>query len=166
MSLDPQLLLAFLQSRFSPDAAELSFLKEGWFSQAFGFSAGGQKYILRLNSWEVDFQKDAFAGEHLAGLGLPIPRILQTGRFDERLFYAIAQRCAGRDLSDWDGDTRRRLEAPVPQRVPVLFAALDALYRWDASALPGWGLTGGDMHGRFASWPEYLLAKKKSAPFL
>ena len=151
MPTDPQHLLTFLQAQFSPDATNLTFLKEGWFSQAFGFSAGGQDYILRLNSWEVDFQKDAFAGEYLAGPGLPAPRVVRLGRFDRRLFYAITPRCPGRDLSEWDSETHRRL-------APALFTALDALRRWDASALPGWGLTGGDMRGLFGSWPAYLQA--------
>lgn len=151
MPVDPQQLLNFLRARFSAGAEDLTFLKEGWFSQAFGFLAAGQAYIVRLNSWEVDFQKDVFAGERLAGPGLPVPRVLQTGRFDARLFYAITPRCPGRDLSDWDAGTRRRL-------APDLFAGLDALYRWDASTLPGWGLTDGRMHGLFPSWPAYLGA--------
>jgi hygromycin-B 4-O-kinase len=77
--------------------------------------------------------------------------VIQTGRFDERLYYAITPRCPGRDLSDWDTETRRRL-------APDLFACLDVLYRWDSSGLPGWGLTDGHMHGLFPSWPHYLGA--------
>lgn len=143
--------LAFLRSQFSPDASALVYLSQGWFSQAYAFSAGGSEYILRLNEWEVDFKKDAFAAQHLDAPDLPVPPILNTGRFDRRFFYAIAPRCPGKGIDAWDLETKRRL-------VPALFAALDALRRVDASSCAGWGLMDGEFKGMFPSWRAYLHA--------
>jgi hygromycin-B 4-O-kinase len=146
----PESIRNFLQAHFHPGAEEVTFLSAGWFSQAYAFHAGGQAYIVRLNAWLVDFQKDVFA-MRFASPTLPVPRVLFLERFDDRRYAAITPRCAGRDLSQWDADTRRRL-------VPQMFAILDELRAWDATSLPGWGLTGGEMQGQFTSWSAYLQA--------
>jgi hygromycin-B 4-O-kinase len=144
-------LLSFLRSHFSPTAAQLTFLSSGWFSQAYAFSADGSEYILRLNAWQVDFQKDAYAAAHLAGPDLPIPPMLRLDRFDAQRFYAITPRCPGRGMNELDAAAQLRL-------LPQLFDALADLHQRSTADLPGWGLTGADFRGGFASWPAYVLS--------
>ena len=66
-------ILQFLCSVFHPAAEEVRWIAEGWFSQAFSFEAGEEAYIIRLNPYEEDFQKDVFAWQNYARPGLPIP---------------------------------------------------------------------------------------------
>lgn len=142
-------LLAYLQTHFDPSAANLEPLSAGWFSQAYAFHTVEGAYVLRLNAWAVDFQKDAWAAAHLAGPDLPIPALLRLERFDAQRWAAISPRCPGRSADGLDEAARLRL-------VPALFDALAALRRRPAAGCPGWGLTGGQFEGLFPSWPAYV----------
>jgi len=141
----------FLGSVFNPLAEQVTWIASGWFSQVFSFEVGERAYIIRLNPYEADFQKDVFAYQHYAGPGLPVPRILQIGQFDRRYYFAISERCAGKALVDFEDE-------PVRQMVPALFETLDTIHNVDVSGFEGWGLTGVDGHGLFGSWTEYLLS--------
>ena len=70
-----------------------------WFSHAFSFTTGDLAYILRVNSYLEDFQKDDFAHRRFSSPRLPIPRVVQRGRFDETQYYCITERCPGRTLN-------------------------------------------------------------------
>lgn len=141
----------FLSSVFNPLAEQVIWIASGWFSQVFSFKVRETDYIIRLNPYEEDFQKDAFAYQHFARPGLPVPRILQIGQFDRRYCFAISERCPGKALADFEDDI-------VRQMVPALFETLDTIHRVDVSGFEGWGLRGGDGQGLFGSWPEYLLS--------
>jgi hygromycin-B 4-O-kinase len=142
-------ILQFLCSVFHPAAEEVRWIAAGWFSQVFSFEAGEDSYIIRLNPYEEDFQKDVFAWQHFAGPDLPIPRILQIGKFDRRYHYAISERCAGGSLNNFEDDTIRRL-------APDMFHTIDVIRSIDVSGFAGWGLMSADGLGIFSSWSEYL----------
>ncbi|MBI5715671.1 MAG: hypothetical protein HZC38_19910, partial [Chloroflexi bacterium] len=140
-------LRTFLQTHFNPRADNIVFIGEGWFSQAFAFEVDDQKLIVRLNEHEEDFLKDEFAHTHFTAA--PIPKVIQIGRFDEKRFVAITERCAGEALK----------ESGNPITVaPSLFKVLDALRQLDAAKYTGWGLTDAHGNGRFDSWGDYLLS--------
>jgi hygromycin-B 4-O-kinase len=149
--IDPAVVCQFLQEHFHKEVASVAFIGAGWFSQAFSFTAGGQGFIFRVNAYEEDFQKDAFAYHHFSSPVLPIPRVVRIGQFDDSRYYMITERCAGRNLNQMD-------TAAVRQIVPVLFETLDALHSVDVSGYTGWGLADTAGNGRFESWPAYLLS--------
>lgn len=141
----------FLCSVFHPLSEQVGWIAAGWFSQVFSFEVGEKGYILRLNPYEEDFLKDAFAYQHFNQPDLPIPRILQNGQFDRRYYYAISERCAGQALADFEVEMISRM-------TPALFKTLDIIHSMDISGYQGWGLRGVDGHGLFGSWHEYLLS--------
>ena len=140
--------LSFLQSIF-PNLTALAPLAGGMFAQAYAFSAGGRDYVLRINTFEEDFAKDQFAYAHFAGPGLPIPRVVARGRFDDTRYYCVTGRCPGQTMAALDDDA-------LPALLPDLFAVLDAIHALDASRFTGWGLTDAAFNGRFPSWGGYL----------
>lgn len=140
----------FLRTQLRLHARAVCPLAQGMFAQAFAFEVDGRGYVLRVNPHEEDFRKDALY-QSLATSALPIPRVLEIGRFDATHHFAITERCAGETLNRLDEE---QLEALVwPQ-----FEALAALRGADVSVWSGWGLTDGAGHGQFESWEDYLLA--------
>jgi hygromycin-B 4-O-kinase len=140
-------LRTFLQTNFNPRADNVIFIGEGWFSQAFAFNVNDQKLIARLNEHVEDFLKDEFAHAHFTTV--PIPNVIWIGRFDEKRFVAITERCAGEALK----------ESGNPITVtPSLFKTLDALRQLDTASYTGWGLTDSRGTGQFESWGGYLLS--------
>lgn len=150
-ALDLGLVRAFLQSHFDERARDVTLLGAGMFSQAYSFGVDQQQYVVRVNAWLEDFQKDAFAREHFASAALPIPNILRIDQFDAARFFCITERCAGRTLKDSHNADDARI-------VPSLFETLDAIHRIDVSPSHGWGLADANGNGRFDSWAESLLA--------
>lgn len=141
----------FLQTHFHPRANHLQFMGAGWFSHAYQFVVGDERFVVRLNAWAEDFRKDAFACQHFAAPELPIPEMMACDRYDEARYFAITRHCLGQTVSELP----RSALAPA---LPSLFAALQAIHRLDVSTFTGWGLTDSAFNGRFPSWPAYLLA--------
>ena len=137
----------FLRTRFNAHADNVVFIGEGWFSQAFAFDIEDQKLIVRLNEYEDDFLKDRFAKTHFPAV--PIPKVIQIGRFDEKRFFAITERCAGEALKESGSSITV---------TPSLFKTLDTLRQLDTAPYPHWGLTDARGSGRFGSWGDYLLS--------
>ncbi len=140
-------LRTFLRTRFNARADNVVFIGEGWFSQAFAFDVDDQKLIARVNEHEEDFLKDEFAHNHFATV--PIPKVIRIGRFDEKRFFAITERCPGDALKESGNSITV---------TPSLFKALDALHQLDTAKYTGWGLTDAHGNGRFDSWGGYLLS--------
>jgi hygromycin-B 4-O-kinase len=146
---DPVAIRRFLQAHFEPGATGVHQIGAGMFSRAYAFVAARQAYVLRLNAWQEDLQKDAFAARHFSAPGLPIPPVLALGRFDEGRYYAITARCPGQNLDQMGAD-------PVRPVVPRLFDTLAVIHSTDVSAHESWGLAGAAGGGRFQSWREAL----------
>jgi len=146
-----ELVRTFLRTHFNPRADHVVFIGEGWFSQAFAFDVNDQRLIIRLNEHEEDFLKDQFAHKHFAAV--PIPKVIQIGRFDEKRFLAITERCAGEALKESGNSITV---------TPSLFKTLDALHQLDTAKYTGWGLTDAHGNGRFDSWGGYVCTQRLS----
>lgn len=141
---------SFLRPHFE-NVAALRHIGAGMFSQAYAFSAGDQKYVLRLNAHESDFRKDLFAYGRYRSPGLPIPRPVQMGAYSTAQYYMITERCAGQILDHMSDDDVRMLVSP-------LFDVLESIHQVDVRGCTGWGLTDARGRGRFSSWPAYLTS--------
>ena len=150
LSQDLETLRAFLRSQFDARADEVTMIGAGMFAQAYTFVVDGRAYVMRVNAWLDDFQKDVFAREHFASASLPIPKVVCVAQFDATRYCCITERCASRTLRDNDNAD----DLPV---VPSLFDTLDAIHRIDVSPSRGWGLADANGNGRFDSWSESLL---------
>lgn len=141
----------FLQANFHNKVAEVCFIGSGMFSHAYSFTVEQQAFVLRVNAYEEDFKKDAFAYQHFCAPMLPIPKVVQIGWFDDKRYFAITESCEGTTINQMD-------EVDVRKLVPKLFETLRAIHSVDVSGYPGWGLMDADGSGQFASWQEYLLS--------
>jgi hygromycin-B 4-O-kinase len=149
--IDSATVCKFLQVNFDKRAASVSFIGSGMFSQAFSFTVDRQAFVFRLNAYEEDFQKDAFAYHHFSAPALPIPKVVRIGWFDDPRYFAITERCEGWTFNEMD-------DGDVCNVVPRLFETLDAIHSIDVSGYKGWGLTDATGNGLFESWEDYLLS--------
>jgi hygromycin-B 4-O-kinase len=143
-------LTRFLRGHFDPSAGEIEDLSCGWFSYAYGFTASGQAYVIRLNAWQVDLRKDELAWRCFSRPDLPVPEMLQLAPFDIHCWYAITRRCQGLPPEKLPQVEQDALIQPY-------FDSIYAILSTNISAFPGWGLAGSRGSGLFPSIQRYLL---------
>jgi hygromycin-B 4-O-kinase len=141
---------SFLQSHFDRKISDVAYIGAGMFSQAFSFNLEQKEFVMRINAYQEDFQKDVFAYQHFSSK-ISIPKMIKCDRFNQNYYFAITESCAGNTLNTLKDESVRNI-------VPGLFEILYALQSFDTSQYSGWGLTNASGDGRFASWEEYLLS--------
>ena len=135
--IDSQAAQDFLVRRFSRKASELERIAGGELSEAFFFEAEGERYVLRVDSRSRSFAKDVHAHRHFSSPLLPIPEVVQRGRFDQRYSFAISRRAPGVTHDTLALADRLRT-------LPSVFATLDAIHRTDISSTTGYGYWNGN----------------------
>lgn len=123
----------------------ISPMVEGEESQAFAFTMGSDRFVLRVGDDLAGYEKDAYACRTFASL--PIPEITQTGWLDPDHAYSISRFCDGITLQD-----------AAPQIVDTLMPSLTTL--WSALAeqpvKDGYGRFGTDGIAPHPSWRAFL----------
>jgi hygromycin-B 4-O-kinase len=141
----------FLQQQFSGETTTLRPMIEGEESQAFSFERGGNGYVLRINKAIEGFQKDAYAYHQFHSARIPIPKVIQIGRIDERHAFCISERISGITLQDLDSATLNYLLPPT-MKIWIALQDLDLSYTVGAGDFDTNG------NGRYATWQHYLLS--------
>ena len=158
--IDSQAAQDFLVRRFSRRASELERIAGGELSEAFFFEAEGERYVLRVDSRSRSFAKDVHAHRHFSSPLVPIPEVVQRGRFDQRYSFAISRRAPGVTHDTLALADRLRT-------LPSVFATLDAIHRTDISSTTGYGYWNGNgkayrrslaSHVHFVRSRHHLLA--------
>lgn len=145
MHIKQEQLAAFLSRRFN-DAGEIMHIGDGWWSQAFAFSADNKLLVIRISKHLTDFEKDVYAYQHFNSPQIPIPEILEIGVLAEDLYYCISAYVEG-DLS--------HIVEVTPS---LILQPLHHIHQLDVSTMNGWGITDAAGNGLFESWEAYLTA--------
>lgn len=142
-------VIAFLKKYFDPGVQVIEFLKGGELSQAFAFSASKGDFVIRINKDKYTFEKDEYAFEHFAGINIPVPKILEIGQFNEKLFYAISKRALGKTFDLLDKETTLKL-------LPKLIETLDKIHatKIETGKYGYWDSFG---KANIDSWKEFIL---------
>jgi hygromycin-B 4-O-kinase len=142
--------LDFLEHNFAPDVRSLAPIGEGETSQVFTFLSNGSEFVMRVNASIYGFVKDQYAHEHLSFGGIPVPKILQLGRFDKELNFSITEKAMGKNITHFEDDE-------IHKFIPDLIKTFDAIHNVDISSKIMYGIW--DMNGRATSvsWKNYLL---------
>lgn len=117
-------------------------------SRVFVFETSGRNYILRLNKSEEGFRKDALCQKLFASY-VPIPEIIEYGRFDETVSFCISDFVNGVTLEDI---TVRQLPALIPQ-VQELQENISRLPTGDIAGFGPFNSNAKTAHSR---WHAYL----------
>lgn len=125
-------------------------LKEGQESQTYWYLYGQQAFVLRINSCLDGFQKDLYAFSHFHSSQIPIPPIVQLGKYDDKNFYCISKKVDGKTYED---SSREVIENLLPQITDLLLAISDT----DISHTEGYGTFDSSTgNAPFSSWKQYL----------
>jgi hygromycin-B 4-O-kinase len=116
--IESTVILDFLSEQF--DGAIMGFeeLLGGEWSQAFGFSANDENYVIRYGQFKEDYIKDDQAYD-FRQKQLPIPRVIKIGKLLDG-YYAISERAFGTMIDNLD-------EADIRAVIPSLLETMDAI---------------------------------------
>lgn len=85
----------FLETHHNNQIERFVHIQEGKHSDAFAYIHSGQEYIARFNVTDEGFLKDAYAYENFSNAKILIPKIIETGTFNENLFFCISEKVHG-----------------------------------------------------------------------
>ncbi|MBV9286734.1 MAG: aminoglycoside phosphotransferase family protein [Hyphomicrobiales bacterium] len=143
-------ILSFLKNNGAFSPIDFGELAEGAESQAMlVHDRAGNALVLRIALTRHGFRLDQYAARRF-GARLPIPDVLQIGKFDERAYFC---------LTTWvEGEQSSKLAiGDLKQALPDIHKALAELFKLDISFTTGYGpaiLPEGD--APYKSWREFI----------
>jgi hygromycin-B 4-O-kinase len=149
----------FLKINFHSDAKIISEFSGNENSRAFLFFSNGAEYVIRVDSYVHDFEKDKYAYEHFSTPTLIIPKIISLGEMEKGIFFCISKKLEGIPLDKLD-------EKELRDTFPQLASVLREIHLTDISKTSGygsWDLSGNAIR---KSWKESLLSLKDSKYFV
>lgn len=150
--IEQELVVDFLQEHFDNSITEIEFLKGGESSQAFSFNSNGENLVVRINTDDASFKKDAYVVDHFVTKQIPAPRIIEVGKFDDKLFYAISEKAEGRTVNTFSPDEYKKV-------LPEMLSILDSIHSTDIRDTSGYGKwKPEDGVGELDSWKESILS--------
>lgn len=143
-------VLSFLQNQTNSEIHEVMPIAGGEMSKAFLFRSDGKDFVIRLSQYPESFQKDKYAYEHFATDEIPIPQVIEIGRFDNQHSYCISEAKFGKIIDEWDSETQKKL-------YPKLYEILDKIHSSKIEVDGKYGWWKYDGKAEFNSWNEYIL---------
>jgi hygromycin-B 4-O-kinase len=144
----PAALASFLSERLGAPVEGLHPLRPGELARVFAFDLAGQGRVVRLARDGDAFETDRLAHERFAARGLPIPRVLEIGRFGD-LWYAVSERMPGRIMFGLPPEEYDRA-------LPGLLDLHDRIAAIELGPGAGWLRTDGS--GAHPSWAAFLTS--------
>ncbi len=154
--LDRATVESFLRAHLGAPVETLQGLRGGEICTVYSYTRAGARYVIRFSAMESGFRHDRLAYERFANAGIPIPPIVEIGRFREWAF-AIAPHVPGR--------TMQSLPAARHDAVaPALVRLVDRIHHLDIGDTTGYGAVDDRGVGRYPSWSAYLAAIAEEDP--
>lgn len=141
----------FLETTEHAKPESIEQLSEGHIAQALTFeTVDGNKQVLRISAKDEDFLADQYAYQHFRD-SVPIPRILDIGKFGDGAFFCISNFVEGTTTNKFSPD---EMEATLDGQNDTFACIFNA----DISYSSGYGhidvKTGNAAH---KSWKEFLI---------
>ena len=150
---DDEAITAFLKRKYPRGFSNLKRIQGGQLSQAFSFEGGGKKLILRMNKNErLGFDMDAYAYAHFRSANVPIPKIIEIGKYSE-VYFAISEGVDGVRMCDLPRDKLGRL-------IPKILKTLDSIHSTDIDSTTGFGYWNEMGEGEDRKWRESLESNR------
>lgn len=142
----------FLDQRFDTQVTKVQKIKGGESAEAFFVEVGVAAYVLRIHSSSAEFAKDRYAFANFRSAEVPIPKIVDHGRFDSGHFFAVSVRAPG--VTQAKLSVADRLAA-----VPSVLRTLDAIHAMDVSSSQGYGYWRGSGSARCTTLRAHLESR-------
>lgn len=141
-------VLAFLHIKFPQIIQNFKIIHGGEMSQGFSFLMENKDYIIRINQNEYSFRKDKYAYENFANANIPIPKILEIGKFNNDYSFAISELALGKPL---DLFSKKEIIPILPQLVKILDDVNNSKIMTEK-----YGDLDINGNGQFESWLQFL----------
>ncbi|MDP2788546.1 MAG: aminoglycoside phosphotransferase family protein [bacterium] len=152
--IEQQVVLSFLEQYFNVPISDLVFIEGGEGSQAFSFSTNNKTYVIRVNTRDDSFKHDNYAYEHFHSNKLPIPKIIEIGKLDDKYYFAISEKVGGKKIDAFSEEEQAVIK-------PKLLEILDIVHSTDISSTSGYGGWDNTGNGHYESWSTFLKSLKK-----
>ncbi|MBS4022851.1 MAG: phosphotransferase [Dethiobacter sp.] len=150
--IDSAIILQYLQSEVDQNIAEIRLIKGGMNSQTFSFQSHGDSFVIRVNSNDYGFRKDAYAAKHFASKKLSIPLVFKLGKMAGGYHTCISKMAAGKNLS-----CRILVEKSVAKLLTQVMEILDVIHATNILE-KGFGYFDGKGEAVHNSWAQALLS--------
>ncbi|HEU5423134.1 MAG TPA: phosphotransferase [Nitrolancea sp.] len=144
----------FLERKYGAPVDGVEPIGTGAWSQAFAYSIGDTRYVIRWSDVADNFERDAFAAR-FNGAGLPVPPVNELGRSEDR-FFAISPFVPGVYLESL-------ADAELEATVPAILDMFRALRSVDLSGTTGFGFFDGSGNAHYPNWRAFLLNDKNES---
>ncbi len=147
--IDIKVVQDYLKKNFDSECSDCVVLKGGEVSQAFSFNSKDKNLVIRVTTKEHNsFSKDQYAHDNFSEYGVPIPKIIEIGTFDN-YFFAISEQATGKVLDEFSGEEISKL-------MPEIVKALGSIHSVDVSDKEGFGDWNSEGVGKDKSWKDVL----------
>ncbi len=137
---------AFIKSRYGSEV-EVTKINSGEYSQAMILKMDKKELILRFNSNnDLGFQKDKIIFDKYPNI--KSPKILEVGKFEEDIFYALSQKLEGTSLRSMSSKQNSLL-------LQSLFENMNMIHSSEVLE-EGWGNWDLTLKGQFRDWEERM----------
>ena len=130
---------------------ELFPVVEGMESQVYSYTLNSKDYIVRINPNLEGFRKDEYAYKYFNNDIIPIPKVVEYGKFNDTHYYCISEKATGITFEDSN-------EEVVDKLLPDITKIMVAINDIDISNTSGYGIFDSQTgNAPFNSWKDYLL---------
>ncbi len=154
--IEKDIVVSFLKENFDDSVENIEFLEGGEMSQAFSFNSKKGSCVIRINTNSDSFEKDIYAVENFTSKDLPVPEIIEIGKFDDKHYFAISKKAEGKTVNNFS-------EIEYQAIVPDLLSVLDSIHATDIRDKSGYGKLDIRGIGKFDSWKDFVLSVGKYA---
>ncbi len=147
---DEREVVALVSDYFGAPITRIDTPQTGQIARTFICMVDGQDYVVRFNrdNMAANLLKEAYVYARYTSPRIPIPEILQVGRYGD-LHYAISRRVPCVPLVSLPYEESRRT-------IPALLDTLDAIHTVEVVDARGYGTFDNSGTGLFSSWRESL----------
>src|SRR3989338_9388426 len=147
--ISPEEVVTFLRKNVYSSISTVEFLKGGELSQACAFSTHKGDFVIRINKDKYTYEKDKYAFASFAGAGIPVPEVLEIGKFNEQLFYAISKKAVGKTFDVMNKETAIKLLSQLINTLNEIHSI-----KLDDGKYGYWDSFG---KAEIVSWKEFIL---------
>ena len=122
----------FLSNKLNSNI-KLSPVIEGMDSQVYSYAFDGKDYIIRINPNLEGFRKDEYAYKHFNSDIIPIPKIVEYGKYNDTHYYCISEKVKGITYEDSP-------ENVIIKLLPDITKIKQAINNIDISNTSGYGV--------------------------
>lgn len=142
---------AFLTNKLSLPVTHLTPIHGGEIAIAYEVQTKTTDLIFRLGPSINNFLKDKLAHERFNSSSIPIPRVIETGKYNQNLVFALSEKADGLRIDKLSREDLKSL-------VPSIIKSLIAIHAAPIPSINSFGYWTAEQSPVAASWADFLVS--------